>query len=113
MMDGKIFTLCKMLDMQNNISHINEILSADYFDVECAKTIIDMINQKHPENIPIYYIVNGLANCGVGSRRVVFLGQSNEQQLKQDLEWKRYFLYGKASGKAFDKIIEEYNRRKN
>lgn len=102
--------LLSLADIKNTINRINHILSAYYFDSNQARNIIDEVNFKHPENIMVYAIANEWGNCSGGG---VNLSEARAKELRQDLEWKKFYLNGKVAGKVMNKIIDEYHDWQN
>lgn len=100
----KAHFLKEKLDMQDDINDINEILT---YPVDVAKVYekIEHINRKHPENIILFNIIYP----PVG--KPIPLNRATNDNLINDLIWKREFLNAKMNAKLFDEFCKEMKKR--
>ena len=88
-------------DMQKAIHEIDVIMQGWTFDAERARQKIVEINDSHPENVTVH---NLLFSPGQFSTSIA---HANDEQLKNDLLWKRYYLNAKCAGKAVDEMRKD------
>lgn len=87
-------------DMKRDIDSIRCVLSQNPIDMYQVKIQIDMVNQKHPENIILFNLIFPPQ----GNR--VSVGSASDNNLISDLTWKLDYLQAKQKGKAFDEFCK-------
>lgn len=87
-------------DMKRDIDSIRCVLSQNPIDMYQVKIQIDMVNQKHPENIILFNLIFPPQ----GNR--VSVGSASDNNLISDLTWKLDYLQAKKKGKAFDEFCK-------
>lgn len=87
--------------MQNDIREITNILSQSIIDRRLMREKIDAINKKHSENIDLFHFIFPPQGNGVS------LNYASDENLRNDLEWKKIYLQAKSTGKAFDELCKE------
>ena len=92
-------------DMQKTIREIDSILQSIPLDAGKARQKIVEINASHPENAAIHKL---LCSPGQFSTSIAF---ANDEQLKSDLLWKRYYLNAKCAGKTMDEMRKDIFRK--
>lgn len=88
------------LDMQSDINEINNILTLPININRVVNKIYD-INQKHQENIILFNVIYPPVIAPVP------LTRATDDDLINDLIWKRIFLSAKMKSKLFDEFFKE------
>ena len=104
-MNGHLLTAMELLDINCTINEIVQILNDVPFDATKAREKIGEVNSKHPENVSIYNFFYRSPNT-TGS---VSISEADDNCLRADLEWKKYYLEAKRSGKTVEEIRKELN----
>ena len=94
-------------DMKRDIDSIRCVLSQNPIDMYQVKIQIDMVNQKHPENIILFNLIFPPQ----GNR--VSVGSASDNNLISDLTWKLDYLQAKQKGKAFDEFCKTMRKIAN
>ena len=91
----------EIVEMKNDIKDIDCILGEKYINMDDVLKKIKKINEKHPENIVINYIIfppiGGI--CQVDN--------APDSSKINDLTWKKRYLQAKSFGKTFDELVKE------
>ena len=101
-------TACDIADMRKTAERINGILSAEIFDMQSARDVICEVNLKHPENVCLYNLISFGSTPSQPRSSGVSIDSASASNLKQDLIWKRFYLFAKATGKGADAIEREW-----
>ena len=106
--DDMLKTACDIADMRKTAERISGILSTELFDMQSARDLIYEVNIKHPENVGLYnlFTFGSAPNRPHGSG--VSIDSASADNLKQDLIWKRFYLFAKAAGKGVEAIEREW-----
>ena len=99
--DNNMQTVYDIMDMQKTISEIDAILQYNPLNAESARQKIFEINGSHPENVIIYKVLFS------GGQSAPTIGFADDEQLRSDLSWKRYYLNAKCAGKTVDEMQRE------
>ena len=103
--DSSMRTAYDVADMQKTIREIDAIMLEWPFDTERARQKIVEINESHQEIVAVY---NLLFSHGQSS---ISIASAGDEQLKEDLLWKRYYLNAKCAGKTVDEMRKEIFRK--
>ena len=106
-------TACDIADMRKTAERINGILSAEIFDMQSARDVICEVNLKHPENVCLYNLISFGSTPSQPRSSGVSIDSASASNLKQDLIWKRFYLFAKAAGKGVDAIEKEWRERQS
>ena len=94
----------ELMDMQKDIDDIDTILSQNPISIELVQVEIRKINTKHPENIILNHIIFPPHNSFFNRGYIL------DQNLIDDLTWKRIYLQAKKTGKLFDNLCKEMRK---
>jgi len=100
----RVHTLYEQLDMESDIQDISSILNQQPINMYRVRAEIDKVNEKHPENVTLYNLI-----FPPHGNRVSLAGAS-DQNLIDDLAWKRIYLQAKKDGKAFEEFSKEIRK---
>lgn len=104
-------TACDIADMRKTAERINGVLSAEVFDIQSARDVISEVNIKHPENVCLYNLITFASVPSQPRSSGVSIDSASADNLKQDLIWKRFYLFTKAAGKSVEAIEQEWRER--
>ncbi len=104
-------TACDIADMRKTAERISGILSAELFDMQSARDVIYEVNIKHPENVDLYNLITFGSAPSQPRSSGVSIASASADNLKQDLIWKRFYLFAKAAGKGAGAIEKEWRER--
>ena len=104
-------TVCDIADMRKTAERINVILFAEIFDTQSARDVICEVNLKHPENVWLYNLISFGSTPSQPRSSGVSIASASADNLKQDLIWKRFYLFAKAAGKGVEAIEKEWRER--
>ena len=93
--------LHEQLDMENDIRHIDCILSQFPINIDSVKAKICTINEKHKENILINHMIFPPRRPASQERAIT------DAEYISDLSWKRTYLKAKKDAKAFTELYKE------
>ena len=101
-------TACDIADMRKTAERISGILSAEIFDTQTARDVICEVNLKHLENFRLYNLITFGSAPSQPRNSGVSIASASADNLKQDLIWKRFYLFAKAAGKGVEAIEREW-----
>ncbi len=101
----KVHLLGEQLDMQKDIDEICYILSQNSINMYQVREKIDVINNKHPENIVLFNIIFPPQGNSVP------LDAASHEDLIYDLRWKQRYLQAKRYGKVFNELCKEMKNK--
>lgn len=101
----EIFKPVKLINelqkINHDISDINSILSVVPLNMETARQKVISINIEHPENHLFFSLINP------PSGEVIPICSASSDNLRQDLDWKKYYLSVKATAKTLDEVVQQ------
>ncbi len=97
----KIHFAHEIQEMKNDILDIDCILGRQFINMDDVVKKIKEINQKHPENVVINYIIFP----PIGG--ICKVDDASDFSKINDLTWKRRYLQAKLFGKTFDEFVNE------
>lgn len=106
-------TIKDFADIQDLIGKIEAVLQAPRFDIYQARHIIGKVNEKHGENITAYKIATRQFIGNTGNESSIAVRDAGPDALKQDLQWKHFYLNAKLRAKTVEEIEKEWQKLRN
>jgi len=100
----KAHTLQEQWKLESDIQDISNILNQWPINMCQVREKIDKVNREHPENVILFNLIFPPH----GNR--VFLANASDQNLIDDLAWKRIYLQAKKNGRLFDEFCKEMRK---
>lgn len=100
----KANTMQEQRKLENDIQDISNILNRQFINIYQVREKIEKVNKEHPENITLYNLIFP------PSGSFVSLANASDQNLVDDLTWKRIYLQAKKNGKLFNEFCKEMKR---
>ncbi|MDE7206321.1 MAG: hypothetical protein K2N90_04055 [Lachnospiraceae bacterium] len=100
----KLHLVHEIQEMNYDIGDIDCILGSQFINMDDVVTKIKKINEKHPENVVINYIIFP----PIGG--ICKVDDAPDLSKINDLIWKRRYLQAKSLGKTFDEFVKELTK---
>lgn len=103
----------ELKDIQDLVDEITSMLQAPFFYEWQARTLIHKVNEKHGENVAIYNLITHRTASSTRNNETVSVDSAKPDELRQDLEWKHFYLSAKLSGKTIEEVEKEWKKARN